>query len=148
MHRARFIWCSPSTEGVAEVPHTAVKPAGTMLDHAHLVRWTGPKQPRAFEPEHPSAMWAFQGECGRKGVRSGAGSWTPSYAGGRFLTFTTAFWHPADRGNRDDQELMARFKADGRRFPLAHYAAGNMLQMPDGNLRPLTAVERERLGPP
>ena len=145
VHRARFIWCSTEPHDVATVDHCDVKPAGTLLSLAHVVRWLGPNQPSSFQPEYPDTHWTFRGECGKRAVVSGAGTWAPVYSNGRFLTFTTAFYHPADRGDRSNLELLARFQEDQCRFPLAHYAKGNLLKLPSGRLRPLTALERERL---
>ncbi len=145
VHKARMIWCACSPQDFAKVPHTTVHSAESLLDSAHVVRWIGPQQPRILVPEHVGATWAFKGQCGRRGVRTGAGPWFPAYADGRFLTFTSSFYREADIGDQEDPEMVARFLTDGRRFPLSHYTAGNMLQLPHGSLRPLTALERERL---
>ena len=83
--------------------------------------------------------------CGRKASPIDGSDWAPSFPAGRFLCFTRAFPHPADRADNCDEHTMRRFKDDGRRFPVYQYTEGNLIADVDGKLRPLNATERFEL---
>ena len=143
IHRARFFWCSAPADSFSALPNVEVLPTDSVLPDCNVVRWTGPSIPSKWKPE--SGSWIHRGECGLRGPVTCLGPWAPTFSTGRFLTLTTCFDHPADRGDASDPDLMARFSADGKRFPLAHYARGNLVGHSSSCLSPLSAVDRELL---
>ena len=58
-----------------------------------------------------------------------------------FPVFSRCFKHKPDRGPQDDPEVMARFHADGGRFPLFNYTRKAMLWKKDAG-RPPNSSER------
>ena len=138
VHRPRLIW---STAEVAKLGrHTSAS-----FDGIDVVRWTGPPSPKDWKPQGNDARWRSRGMCGKKASPIDGSDWAPSYPTGRFLCFTRAFPHPADRAGSCDEHTLLRFNDDGRRFPVYQYTEGNMVSDAEGNLRPLNATERFEL---
>ena len=144
VHRARFYW---GNLGCGDSEYTTDEyswhPAGTVIQDTNVMRWRIGPRPGRWWPT--SGEWVFKGQGGFRAPAVPGSTWTLTYPSGRFLTLTTCFPHPLDRGwDRVDQATRDRFLADGRRFPVPHYVEHNLVQ-DNGELRTFTADEREAL---
>ena len=142
VHRPRLYWGlrqeHPRTRAAMEC--TTVQGKSEPLQ---LVRWLGKPVPDEFVPDD-GFEWRHKEAVG---LQIPGHSFAPAFPTGRFLTFTTAFPHPADRPPRNaeqDQFVFQRFRDDGRRFPLAHYIKGNLVWK-GREARLLQSEEREEL---
>ncbi len=100
---------------------------GTVYEDCSMLQWLGPPWP----PKPPSSTDGFvrapnRRPCGETGPALPGCDFRPTYPGGRFLTRTICFAHPADRaGPQCSADAYWRFEEDGRRFPVAQYVEGN-----------------------
>jgi len=138
VHRARLIWSTAKLSDFGK--HTSVA-----NDGIDIIRWTGPPSPENWKPQGNNATWRSRGMCGKKASPIDGSDWAPTFPAGRFLCFTRAFPHPADRAGNCDELTMRRFNSDGRRFPVYQYTEGNLVSGAIGELRPLNASERFEL---
>ena len=131
--RDRSWWCSDGRHSAHDL-HQIQLPAQLQADKSQegwSIRWQHKKPWPAYVPFSdgfkplfdPSnvAKSADQQEC--------------------FPVFTRAFPHAPDRGPRDDPSVLARFNADGGRFPLFNYVESALLWK-HGKSRPPNSAER------
>ena len=91
------------TAASKRLPFVELHAKGTLLPHAHVLRWNGPFLPSNMQFDN-GAQWTERGQCGCVGLQVPGSSWQCAFPAGRFLCFTTAFAnHPADRGDANDQ---------------------------------------------
>ena len=144
VHRNRLIWGPDWAEAHRlRIPALEVTPPGTLIPDCWVLRWLGAKMPYVWSPHDGATMPKV-----RAGIRNQpipGTNWQPEFPAGRFLTFTTAFRHPADRGASLPKCCWDAFEADNRRYPLSQYVTGNLVTSVDGTSRPLSASEREDL---
>ena len=84
-------------------------PKGQQLEHAALIRYSGPHQPGTWIPERG---WTWDGGQGGpcKSVRVPGEHWVATYANGRFSTMTAVFPHPSYHGAQEaDKEQRDMF---------------------------------------
>ena len=124
------------------MPYSDVLPAGECAESVHLVRWLGKPSPVRWAPADgfTSMQDSLRGITGPPvpGIM-----WAPTYLAPRCLTLTTCFIHPQDRGQLD-VSTVARFKEDGKHFPVTHYYRHSIVQK-DKKWRTLCANECEIL---
>lgn len=150
LHRPRLYWgfaeadLDPAT--AFQTPSVEVIPPGRLARGLHVLKWKGDPWPSAWTPTN-GYHWKFRGQSGKKAAATPGAQYAPTYSQGRFLAFTTAWPHPADRPpqpGQNDEFVTQRFLDDGRLRPLAAYVKGNVLWKGD-HARPLLPDECERL---
>eukprot|EP00971_Amphidinium_carterae_P184535 3663563-Amphidinium_carterae.1 len=143
VHRSRLYWGPAPGELKQRTRDTFLNVilAGQLEPDMHIARWLGPKVPPQWQPEDGFEVLHKGGfkapPCPGVGTQF-------HYPEGRFLTFTTVFPHPADRPGSAQEDAIARFHHDERRYPLAHYVSHNMVWK-GAESRTLSAREREML---
>ena len=143
LHRNRLVWGPDwSRLPISMLPGLEANPPGSLAPDCWVLRWLGSCSPPTWAPHEASLPTQMAGTRNQKipGIL-----WRPEYPKGRFMTFTTCFPHPADRGPVGSLSVMESFRQDKARFPLSQYVAGNLVVSSSGASRPLTADEREEL---
>ena len=141
-HRARLFWGCQDVEALPDQAFADIACAGECAEGVHVARWLGRPSPRHWEPDDGYEVRRAANE-GLRGPQAPGTFWAPTYHRARFSTLTTCFTHPNDRGHPDD-ETQQRFYQDGKRFPVIHYSAGNLVWK-GSSWRTLSADEREVL---
>ena len=150
VHRPRLYWGLQSSAldhaAALELPGVEIFPPGKLAEGIHVAKWSGSAWPKTWTPDD-GFEWRYRDEVGKRGMGTPGAKYAPTYAQGRFLTFTTAFRHPADRpppAGKGDQFVFQRFVDDDRLRPLASYVRGNVLWK-GSQARPLNPDECEVL---
>ena len=130
--RSRLIWGLAANFKPLDVQMEFFIP-GTVYEDCAMLRWLGPPWP----PKQPVSTDGFVRDskrrpCCETGPALPGCDFRPTYPGGRFLTLTTCFPHPADRaGPQCSADVYSRFEQDGRRFLVAQYVEGDLLYRGD-----------------